>query len=117
MCPLKSSKNLLPRSRLVRDRFQLRLPHRPASNSNMMNLCTTFFRNLITMNHQTKTLRYGLTVLLIVAGFAFSGALLSANAQNKTEARAAKSRSNQGGRDPFRKYEPPRVVAKSSGQI
>ena len=69
------------------------------------------------MNHQTKTLRYGFAVLLIVAGFAFSGALLAANAQDKTDARAAKSRSNQGGRDPFRKYEPPRVVAKTSGQI
>jgi hypothetical protein len=76
-----------------------------------------FFRNLITMKHLTKTLQYGLAGLLILGGFALTSAVSIGNAQDTTDAKAVKGRSNQGGRDPFKKYEPPRVVAKSSGQV
>ncbi len=58
---------------------------------------------------QTKILQYGLALLVLVAGLALSGAVPTANAQAKSDAKPARARVNQGGRDPFRKYEPPRV--------
>jgi len=69
------------------------------------------------MKHQTKTVRYGIAILLTVSAFAFSGVTLTAKAQAKSKEKAPPSRSDQSGRDPFRKYEPPRVVSKSSGQV
>ena len=65
---------------------------------------------------QTKILQYGFAILL-VAGVALSGAVPTANGQAKGGAKAAPSRSNQGGRDPFKKYEPPRIVVKQSGLV
>jgi hypothetical protein len=65
---------------------------------------------------QTKILQYGCATLLIGAGVALSGAVSIANAQEKNEAKAT-TRSNQSGRDPFKKYEPPRVVVKKSGSL
>jgi hypothetical protein len=66
---------------------------------------------------QTKILQYGLAILLAVAGFTLSGAVPTANGQEKSEARPTSGRSNQGGRDPFKKYEPPRLVVKKTGGL
>jgi hypothetical protein len=65
---------------------------------------------------QTKFLQFGFAVLLTAAPVAYSGAFQTANAQSKSDAKVV-TRSNQGGRDPFRKYEPPRVVVKKSGNL
>ena len=64
---------------------------------------------------QTKILQYGLAILLAVAGLTLSGAVPTANGQETSEVKAASGRSNQGGRDPFKKYEPPRLVVKKTG--
>jgi hypothetical protein len=64
---------------------------------------------------QTKNLQYALAVLLTVAGLALSGAIPSVNGQAKVK--AEQTRSNQGGRDPFRKYEAPRLVVKKAGSV
>ena len=68
------------------------------------------------MNQKTKTLRNGFAALLMASGLTFSGAVLTANGQDKPEAKPAPTRSNAGGRDPFKRYEPPRaaVVKKSN---
>jgi len=65
---------------------------------------------------QTKIHEYGLAVLLTVAGVA-CGATQAANGQAKSEPKAAQPRSVQSGRDPFRKYEPPRLVIKKGGSL
>jgi hypothetical protein len=65
---------------------------------------------------QTKTFQYGLAILLTVAGACGSG-IQTAHGQAKSEPKAVAPRSNQGGRDPFKKYEPPRVVVKKSGAL
>jgi hypothetical protein len=62
---------------------------------------------------QTKNLQYAVAILLTVAGVALSSAVPTANGQAK--AKAAPSRSLQAGRDPFKKYEPARVVVKKAG--
>ena len=66
---------------------------------------------------QTKILQHSLAMLVIVAGLALSVAVPAANGQAKSGAKPAKSSGNQGGRDPFRKYEPPRVVVKQSNLV
>jgi hypothetical protein len=66
---------------------------------------------------QTKILQYGLAILLAVAGFTLSGAVPTTNGQEKSEARPASGRSNQGGRDPFKKYEAARLVVKKTGGL
>ena len=66
---------------------------------------------------QTKTLKYGCAILLSLAGLAGCGAMLTAHGQAKSDPKAAQPRSSQVGRDPFRKYEPPRVVVKKSGNL
>jgi hypothetical protein len=63
---------------------------------------------------QTKILQYGFAIL-IAAGLSFNGTTSTAYAQAKDDAKSASPRSNQGGRDPFRRYEAPRVVVKKSG--
>ena len=65
---------------------------------------------------QTKFLQFGFAVLLMAATVVCEGAFQTANAQSNTEAKPA-TRSNQGGRDPFRKYEPPRVAVKKGGAV
>jgi hypothetical protein len=65
---------------------------------------------------QTKFLQFGFAVLLIAATVTCDGAFQTANAQSKTDAKPA-TRSNQGVRDPFRKYEPPRAVVKKGGAV
>lgn len=62
---------------------------------------------------QTKILQYGIAILLATAWLVSSGAVQTANAQAKSGEKS--NLSNQGGRDPFKKYEPPRVVIKKSG--
>jgi hypothetical protein len=64
---------------------------------------------------QIKILQYGLAILLAVAGFTFSSAVSTANGQEQSEAKPASGRSNQGGRDPFKKYEPTRLVLRKTG--
>jgi hypothetical protein len=78
---------------------------------------TTTFRKVITMKHLANILQYGLAVL--VTACAFSGAVLTASAQDNTTAKPASGRSNQGGRDPFTKYVPPvrKVATKSSNLV
>jgi hypothetical protein len=70
---------------------------------------------------QTKTLQFGFSILAIVACIALTGTVPAANGQEKSEskkeAKEAPVRSNQGGRDPFRKYELPRVVVKKAGTL
>lgn len=70
------------------------------------------------MHYKRKAIGFGLTGLLL------SGLLVSASAQTastqetETKKPAATKRSYAGGRDPFRRYEPPRVVPKKiAGQI
>lgn len=63
----------------------------------------------------TKILQLGFAVLMLAATFAYSGTLQIAGAQSKTDAKAP--RVSQGGRDPFKKYEPPRVVIKKGGAM
>ena len=65
---------------------------------------------------QTKFLQFGFAVLLIAATVACEGAFQTANAQSKTDAKPV-TRSNQGGRDPFKKYEPARAVVKKGGAV
>ena len=64
---------------------------------------------------QTKTLEYGFAILLAVAGVAGCGALQTADAQTKSDAKASSTRPSKGGRDPFVHYVPPRVVVKQGG--
>jgi hypothetical protein len=66
---------------------------------------------------QTKILQYGFAILLAVAVMACYGAIDIAKAQTTSDDKAASTRSNQGGRDPFRKYEPPRLIVKKSGGL
>ena len=63
---------------------------------------------------QTTIHQYGLAILLTVAGVA-CGAMQTAFGQSKSEPKATQPRSNQGGRDPFKRYEPPRLIVKKSG--
>jgi hypothetical protein len=66
---------------------------------------------------QTKILQYGTAALLTLAGVALGGASSNVNAQAKSEAKVESARPNQGGRDPFAKYQPPRVIVKKSGSL
>jgi hypothetical protein len=64
---------------------------------------------------QTKILQHGFA-MLTAAGLVLSVSVSVANGQTKT-AKPAPARTGQGGRDPFKKYEPPRVVVKPSNVI
>lgn len=64
---------------------------------------------------QTKIHEYGLAILLTV-GVA-GGATQTAKGQAKSEPKAAQPHSIQSGRDPFRKYEPPRLIVKKGGSL
>lgn len=66
---------------------------------------------------QTKTLEYGFAILLAVAGVAGCGALQTADAQTKNDPKTSSTHSSQGGRDPFRPYQPPRVIVKKGGLL
>ena len=73
---------------------------------------------------QTKTLQFGFGFLAMVACLALTGAVPAAKGQEKSEskndakqAKEAPVRSNNGGRDPFRRYELPRTVVKKAGAL
>src|SRR5258705_6101914 len=65
---------------------------------------------------QTKIHEYGFAILLTVAGVA-CGATQTAQGQAKSEPKAAQPRSVQSGRDPFKKYEPARLIVKKGGAL
>jgi hypothetical protein len=67
------------------------------------------------MKHLTKIAQHSIAILIMAAGFAFTGATPIANGQVKTE--VPTSRVNRGGRDPFTKYELPRVATKKSNLV
>ena len=67
------------------------------------------------MNYQTKTFR-NVVAMFLCAGALALGLAASANAQEKSEVKAP-IRTNSGSRDPFKKYEPPRVAAKKGGPL
>jgi hypothetical protein len=72
------------------------------------------------MKHLTKTLQRGFAILLMASGLSFSGAAITANAQDKADkadVKAVPSRSERSGRDPFSKYVPARVLVKKSGGL
>jgi hypothetical protein len=64
---------------------------------------------------QMKILQYGFAILLTAASLALSGPVPTAAAQTKTQKKSAPSGANQTGRDPFKKYEPPRVIVRKVG--
>ena len=66
---------------------------------------------------QTKILEYGFAILLAVAGVAGCGAFQTTAGQTKSNPKAASTRPSQGGRDPFKPYEPPRVIVRKSGAL
>lgn len=68
------------------------------------------------MKH-TKILQFGFAILLTTSGVAPNGAVQTAKGQDKNEAEVAPKRSNQAGRDPFKKYQPPLVPVRRSGLI
>ncbi len=63
---------------------------------------------------QNKLFQYGLALVLTIGGVTLSGATAEANAQTKSKTSAP---TNRGGRDPFKKYEPPRMVVKKGGSV
>jgi len=65
---------------------------------------------------QTKIHEYGFAILLTVAGMV-CGTTQVVQGQAKSEPKATQPRSIQSGRDPFRRYEPPRLVVKKSGSL
>lgn len=67
------------------------------------------------MNKKTKMLRNGLAALLIASGVTFSGAVITANSQDKPEEKPARPVSS--GRDPFKRYEPPRAPVKKQTSV
>lgn len=70
------------------------------------------------MMQNKKNLRNGFAVVLMASGLIVGGAVNTANGQDKPESKPERSRSNAGGRDPFKKYEPPRApVAKKSSVV
>ena len=66
-----------------------------------------------------KKLRFRLGLLLSCAAIAINGAVITAVAQEDQPKKSVeKKRSTESGRDPFKRYEPPRVVVKKiSGQV
>jgi hypothetical protein len=65
---------------------------------------------------QTKTQKYRLAIVLTLTALA-CGATQTTNGQSKSEPKAAPPRSVQSGRDPFKKYEAPRLIVKKGGAL
>ena len=57
------------------------------------------------MNQKTNNLRRGFAVLLVASGLTVGAAVLTASAQEKPETKPAPTRTNTGGRDPFKRFE------------
>jgi hypothetical protein len=68
------------------------------------------------MTH-SKLMKNGFAGLVIASALGINGALNSVLAQSDTAKTPAVQRSSEGVRDPFKKYEPPRVMPKRSGQV
>jgi hypothetical protein len=66
-----------------------------------------------------KKLKFRLGILLSCAAIVISGAVITAVAQeDQAKKSVEKKRSTESGRDPFKRYEPPRVMVKKiSGQV
>ena len=73
-------------------------------------------RKAIIMKQQTKTLKSALVIGTIALTISFSG-VLTAKGQEPATEKATSGRSNQSGRDPFKKYVPPRAVVKKSNLV
>lgn len=67
------------------------------------------------MKYQAKTFQSALVMFLCAIAVVFT-ATISTKAQGSSDAKAP-VRTNSGGRDPFRKYEPPRVSVKKTGPL
>jgi len=65
---------------------------------------------------KTKIFQFGASFVIATAAVAVSGSLQAATAQKTNEAKPV-TNSNRGGRDPFKKYEPARVIVKKSGSM
>jgi hypothetical protein len=78
-------------------------------------LCANAKEKTTIMKYQTKTIQSALVMFLCVAALAFS-TTGPAKAQGNTDVKVP-ARSNSGGRDPFRKYEPARVSVKKTGPL
>jgi hypothetical protein len=70
------------------------------------------------MKYQAKTFQSALAMFLCAIAVAVA-ASIPAMAQESNDSKDAKApvRTNSGGRDPFRKYEPPRVSVKKTGPL
>jgi hypothetical protein len=71
------------------------------------------------MIHDKKTSRVWLTASLLGASLLVSGLAITAvaqDAQTQEKATTSSKKATSGGRDPFKKYEPPRVSTKLAGQ-
>ena len=69
------------------------------------------------MTH-TRITRYGFAGLVIASSVAINGAILSAHAQDGDTKAPVVKHASEAGRDPFRKYQPPRgAPKKSNGQV
>ena len=66
------------------------------------------------MKHLSKIAKHTIAILVLAAAFALTGATPIATGQTKSE---VPSRTNRGGRDPFTKYEPPRIAVKKSNLV
>jgi hypothetical protein len=67
------------------------------------------------MKHLIKIAKYSIVPLVFFTASVFSGSLPAAHGQEKGE--LPTRRANRGGRDPFSKYVPPRVVPKKSNLV
>lgn len=63
--------------------------------------------------HYTKTFRHGFGILLLLISIVVSGSLMMVCAQEKSKADPSAKQVSNSGRDPFRKYEAPRVAPRS----
>jgi len=67
------------------------------------------------MKHLSKIAKHTIAILGLAAAFTLTGAIPIATGQTKSEVPV--SRTNRGGRDPFTKYEPPRIAVKKSNLV
>lgn len=70
------------------------------------------------MMHSTKTIRYGLAVMLLGLAAGNDGSIATTHAQQSEDAKpAATKRVREGGRDPFLKYQAPRITVKRGAGV
>lgn len=71
----------------------------------------------MTSMYQAKRFKNGIAIILVSSACFLTSAAISKAQETEATKAATTKRSVEGGRDPFRKYEAPRVVVKRSGQI